>query len=139
MPFDGGRRDPERLGRFLDRQTAEEPQLDEPGLLGIDGGQPGERRVDRQQINGSLLTGDEPLVQRDPRVVTAPLLRAPRAGPLDEDLPHRDRGNGDETRTCLPILLLVLDETEIGLVDERRGLQRLARPLTSQVAPGQPP
>ena len=38
------------LGRFLDRQAAEEAQLDDPRLAGVERGEPLERRVERDHV-----------------------------------------------------------------------------------------
>ena len=49
------------------------------------------------------------------------------------------RGNRAEVRAVLPAIGSILHQAQIRLVDERRGLQRLARLLPANVAGGQPP
>ena len=130
----GGGRDAHRLGRLLDRQPAEEPQLDDARLARVELGQPGERGVERDHVDRALGRRRlQPLVERDARLAAAALQRVARARPLDQDLPHRVRGDGGEVGAVLPALGAVLEELEVRLVDERRRLQRLARALALQV------
>ena len=71
-------------------------------------------------------------VERDAVPRAAALLRVARARPLDQDLAHRVRRDGAEVRAVLPAAGLVLQEAQVGFVDERRRLQRLAGPLAAR-------
>ena len=83
--------------------------------------------------------GDERLVERDARLRAAALLRAARARPLDQDLPHRVRGNRAEVRAILPAIRPILHQAQIRLVDEAGGLKRLPGTLAAKVAGREPP
>jgi hypothetical protein len=50
VPLHRGRRYAERVGSLLDRQAAEEAQLDDASLLGVEPGQLREGTVERDQI-----------------------------------------------------------------------------------------
>ena len=95
--------------------------------------------IEREDVDGRILAGDERFVERDARAAAAALLGAARAGALDQDLPHRVRGDRAEVRPVLPAARAILEQSKVGLVHERRRLQRLARTFASQVARRQPP
>ena len=52
---------------------------------------------------------------------------------VDEDAPHRLGGDREEVRAVLVPGPVLIDEAQIGLVDERGRLQRVFRPLFGQV------
>src|SRR5262245_42254241 len=54
LALDGPGGDREDLGRLLDAQPAEEAQLDDPALAGIERGQAVERVVERDEVGGAL-------------------------------------------------------------------------------------
>ena len=56
---------------------------------------------------------------------------------LHQDPPHRPRGHGEEVRAVLPLDSVHIDQTDVGFVDECRGLERVVGALASHVAPGQ--
>ena len=58
----------------------------------------------------------------------------PRAGALHEDLSHRQRGDGQEVRLVGELARPFGGESNVGFVDERRGLQRLAWALAADVS-----
>ena len=61
-------------------------------------------------------------------------------GILDKDSPHRLGRGAKEVSTAVPMLsLLDIHEPDIGLMHQRRGLQRLTRFLLSQLGGGQLP
>ena len=107
--------------------------------LGIERREPIERLVERDEIDRSLAAGHERLVERDALARAAALLRAAGACALDQNLAHRMRRDRAEVRAVLPPSRFVLHETQIRLVDERRGLQRLAGTLAAQITRGKPP
>ena len=53
---------------------------------------------------------------------------------IDQDAPHRLRGNAKEMRAVLPSHRPLVDELQKSLVDEGRGLQRVVGTFFSQVA-----
>ena len=58
---------------------------------------------------------------------------------VDEDAAHHLRGHAEEVRAVLPAHLRLVDEPEVRLVDEGRGLEGVADALAPQVAGGEPP
>ena len=101
--------------------------------------QPLERVVEREDVEGLLAAGDQRFVERDARLRAAALQRAARAGPLDEDLPHRVRGDRAEVGAVLPAIGPVLHQAQVRLVDEAGRLERLPGPLAAQIARREPP
>jgi hypothetical protein len=53
---------------------------------------------------------------------------------VDEDLAHQLRGDAEKVGAALPARPALVDQTQVSLIDERRGLQRVPGPLAAQVA-----
>src|SRR5687767_12394966 len=138
VPFDGGGGDVHGRGRFLDGGAAEEPELDEARLFGIEVRELGQCRVEIEQVDRWLAAGDESLVEGDTVARAAALGGAARAGALDQNLTHRVRGDGAEVGAVLPPARAVLHQPQVGLVHERRRLQRLPRFLAADVTRREP-
>src|SRR5262245_21710357 len=133
-------RDPHRFGGLLDRESAEESQLDDARLALVERGEPIERRVERDEIDRALGSGRvEPFVESDARLAAAALQRIARAGALDQDLPHRVRRDRADVRAILPAFGAIFQELQVGLVHERRRLKRLPRTLSLEIVRRQPP
>ena len=58
------------------------------------------------------------------------------AGVIDQDPAHDPRCDAKEMRSILPIRAALVDETDVGLVHERGGLQGVVRPLVAKLACG---
>ena len=129
-----------RLGGFFDREPAEEAELDDARLVGVERRQALERGVERHEIEASVRRRlPAALVERDARLAAAAFERVPRAGPLDQDLTHRVRGNRAEVRPVLPAIGTILQKTKVGFVHERGRLQRLSGTFPTQVVRRQTP
>src|SRR5687768_16112418 len=64
----------------------------------------------------------------------AATLESPTAScAIDEDPPHRDRGDAEEVRAPLPLDARLIDQLEVRLVDELRGAERPAGGLAREV------
>jgi hypothetical protein len=76
------------------------------------------------------------LVQRDRGFRLRPLLGElpPRA--IDENPAHAPRGDAEEVASVLPLDLRLVDQAQVGLVDERGHLQRLIAALAPHVGSG---
>ena len=70
---------------------------------------------------------------RPPPALTAGLA----AGVLDEDAAHGLGRGGEEVAAAVPARVVRPDEPEVGLVDQGRGLERLARLLLRQPLGGE--
>src|SRR5262249_31727359 len=60
------------------------------------------------------------------------------AGVIDQQEPHGPGSDRKEVSAVLPFDVLLLDQAEIGFVDERGGLQRVTGTLPLEVALSQP-
>ena len=59
-----------------------------------------------------------------------------RPGVVHQDSSHQLSGHTEELRAILPARVVLINQFEIGLVDECRGLERVIGPLVTQVAGG---
>src|SRR5262245_19843627 len=76
VTFDRGGGDGERVGSLFNGQTAEEPELDDAGLLSVELRESLERSIERDQIDRGLIDrGEELVVQRDLHLLSAALRR----------------------------------------------------------------
>ena len=91
-------RNVERLGRFLHREPAEEPELDEPSIHRIHRGETLQRLIERQHVDRSFRRWQQALVKRHAFAMSAPLGRVPRPRALDQDLAHQARRDAEEVR-----------------------------------------
>jgi hypothetical protein len=57
---------------------------------------------------------------------------------VDQDAAHLRGRDGEEVHAIVHLERLAAEEAEIGLVDQRRGLQNVAGAFAAQVAGGQP-
>jgi hypothetical protein len=75
-------------------------------------------------------------IQRELRRAAASLALPPRARGVDENPSHQSRRHGEAVCAILPAGPLDVDEVEVGLVNEGRGLQRVRRQVARHTAPG---
>ena len=135
------------------RLAADIARLGQPEInLGIIPGYAGSQRLPRLVGRGRaleiLLTGDMipaqrayeiGLVNRVARQATAVLQRVPAPGLLDEDAAHGLGDRGEEVAAAVPaVLRFVPGHAQERLVDQGRGLERLARRLAGQPRGGEP-
>src|SRR5919197_17488 len=106
------------LCRFLDAQSAEETQLDNPAFPLVNGRQTSQRVVQRDQVCGLLLSDDCPLIERHLVRAPSPLSVLMTAGVIDEDASHQLRGDGEEVCTVLPVHVFLIDQPEIRFVNK---------------------
>ena len=60
---------------------------------------------------------------------------APRV--IDEDAAHHLRGDGEEVAAILPVDVALIEQLQVGLVDDGGGLQPVVPPLARELARGQ--
>jgi hypothetical protein len=58
---------------------------------------------------------------------------------IDQYTPHETRRHRKKVRAVLPLHVLRADQFQVGLVDERGWLERVARAFVPHVAPGDTP
>ena len=138
VPIGRAHADPQSSRRLLNGQAGKEAQFHHfPGdrfLLG----QPLQGLIQSQQFFVRSLVHDvQPVeVAALPAAAMAEALLA--SGVLDENAPHPFGGGGKEMSPAVPVLrLLLIHEPEIGLVNQRRGLERLAWGFAGQPLGGQ--
>jgi len=81
-----------------------------------------------------LVRQRQSLVERHAYPLTPSCLIALRSRDIDEDAPHQPRRHREEVRAVLPAHVLDVEQTDGGLVDERRGLQTVADPFAGHTA-----
>jgi hypothetical protein len=114
---------PERIGGLLFGETAEETTLDDLRHARLDGRDSVQRVVDLQYDLGLIVDGQVDVVERDSAPSAASLLRAGLARAIDDDVSHRQRGDGEKMRSIAPFAARLLRQLEICLVYERRRRQ----------------
>src|SRR5262249_51554514 len=69
----------------------------------------------------------------------APLLSLLTARIANQDLAHRSRRNSEKVRAVLPAWIGLIGQAQVSFVNQRRRLQRVARPLPTQMMMRNPP
>ena len=93
-----------------------------------------EASVEGHEVSASFLLKAHRLIQRHSE--TFPLAGLLTAGVVHQDLAHQPRSHSVEMRTILQARVGLIDESEVGLVDECRGLQSVALAFLPQIACG---
>ena len=119
-------RDTNHLGRLLDGQPAEESQLHDAGLVGINLGQTRQSVMKRNNLGGLLLSHVD-AIQRNLELVSSALCVVSRPCVIDQNLPHQASRDAEEMSAALPWHALI-DQPQIGLVDQRRRLKGMVLP-----------
>ena len=126
----------QRFGGLLDRQPGEEPQLDDAREALAEGFEARQGGVERHQFARALFVGDVDAVERDLVHAAAALLPRRPARVVDDDLPHRLGGDGEEVAAVRPVGPGAVDQLQVGLVHEHRGIERLPGPGAGELTPG---
>ncbi len=128
---------PHRIGRFWHRHPGKIAEFDQSRRFGIRGGKFVQRFIDREQF--ILRRGDNEIC-----IQFLNAHRIPAFGqhllppcPFDEDAPHGFRGRAEKMTAIFPALVFVSGNTQPGFVNERRGLERLARLFAGHFGGGQ--
>jgi hypothetical protein len=98
-----------------------------------------ERAVEGEQINDAALGRGDPAGRQPHGGTIGALLRPPRPRVIDQDSSHQVRCGSKKVCAVLPMVLTMGDEPEVGLADEGRGLQDVARLLLAEVVVSQFP
>jgi hypothetical protein len=131
-------RDPQRLGRLLDRQAGEVAELYQLGLGRLAGRELRQRLVDGQDVLGGARVGGGDPAEVAAVQAAASLGRVLAARILDEDATHGLGRRGEEVAPAVPARVGRADQAEVRLVDQGGGLQRLPGPLPGQPRGGEP-
>ncbi len=141
VAFDGASGDfaAQDFGDFDGGEAAEEFQLDDAGLAGVGLGEFIESVVEPDHVG--VGAGGE-AVEIDGGafgVVAAALGGEALAGVVDEDAAHDAGGHADEVGAALPGHAVELADLQVGFVDERGGLERMAGALLMEDGGGEAP
>ena len=110
------------------------------GYLGVGAGQPCEGGVDVQHLVETFGSGGGKLVEVQARATAAPFLALLATGVIDEDAAHGLGRGGEEVAAAVPVLHAVhIHQPHEGLMNQGRGLQRLARFFRGQPLSGELP
>ena len=122
------------MSGLLDGEPAKRAQLHDFREAVVDHFQALEGVIQRE--HGYLLGNDRlySLFERHALDTIASLACVVATGVVDEDPPHDLYGDPKEMSSTLPIDLPLIDESQIGFVDERRRLQSMPHPLAAKLA-----
>ena len=121
------KRDTESIGGFRHGKTAEEAQGNELGFARFDSGESFERFAESDDLLRSL-RNRVPIRQVDTLPLAAALVRVLGTGVIDQDVPHRFRGNAEEVAAILE--WLAARQPHPDFVKEGRRVERLPRFFT---------
>jgi len=122
----------EDLGGLVRGQSPEEAQLDQLRLARVEALQIAQGIVHSDDFHGASGTGVERFVQSEFGLKAAALGGVLGAGVIDQDLAHDVGCHGQEMRPVAVIRLLLAEDAEVQLVNQRGGLQGMARPFVAQ-------
>jgi len=105
-------------------------------LSRVDAGKGLHGQIERDQVFISLAANHGGILQRDMRSAGSAFKVAPPCV-VNQNSPHELGGNGKEMGAILPAHALVIDEPQVGFVNQSRGLQGVAGALPAHVTPSQ--
>jgi hypothetical protein len=88
----------------------------------------------RQRAGSTHVPGQHGTVLRFRANAQAPLRISPVSSRIGQNLTHQARTNAKELSSVFPVHVPAVDQPRVGLVDERRGLERVATRLARHVA-----
>lgn len=117
VAFDGGGRGIDDGGGFLDGKTAEVAKFDDAGAVGVEGGEFVEGAVEGDHVEVGI-DGEGDGIEIDGNGAIPTLLGIAGAGVIEEDTPHGPGGGAEEVSAVGPSGAGLIDEAEVGFVDE---------------------
>lgn len=135
----GRARNTKHVGRLLEAESREVPQLDEAFLIRIELGEAGECLVEGDDVDVSLVGGREQCLFEG-KVFGGPaaFFTAMRSRMIDQYPTHRLSRDREEMSAIPPLDMPLVDKFEVGLMYECCGLQRVVGPLSTQICSGLP-
>lgn len=131
------RGDPENLGGLLDGESSEIAQLDDPEDPVVVLFKTDESFVQLDQFFTSRHVRQYGINDRESVCSAATFLCAPMTGMVHQDLAHRPGRHSEEMGTILPSVVPYVNQLQVGLVHEGRGLQRMPVPFSRKIYSGQ--
>src|ERR1700761_8271015 len=135
IAFHRTRRNSERRSDLLYGEAAKVSQLDNLGLTGIFLLQPVECFIELRDFFKPLGRDCELILKLDSFPLANTLIGVAGTCVVDEHSPHHMCGETNEMFTAIPLHVL-LDEAQIGLIDQGGWLQCVVGPLTPHVGVG---
>src|SRR5574341_1730686 len=129
-------RDLEYLSDLGDVQPAEETQLHDLTPSRIERSQSIQRIIERDEVNTLRMSDAFGFNERDSQRLATAFGAAFGAGQIHQDAAHDLRGKDQKMGAVLPLDALVINQPQISLIDERRGLQQVSGILTRHVPLG---
>jgi len=123
VALDGGGGDADDFGAFLDGEATEEAEFDDAGLLRVDLGEAGEGVVEGDQLDVAFGGDGEGFIEGEGRHGTAAFEGRAGAGVIDQDVANDGGSDAEEVGAGLPVGAVLIDQAEVGLVDEGGGLK----------------
>src|SRR5678815_4423809 len=130
-------RGPESFSGLLETQSAEKPQLYDLALTRIDSGQRCQRIIKPYQIRSGILRDNERFVERDTQCATAALLVLMSSRVIHKNAAHYPCRDREEVGAILPVDPSDIDQANVSLVKERRGLQCVIGTLVGHITVGE--
>ena len=140
VTFHRDRGDVQHRGGFVHRQPAEEPQLHEARLPGVEPGELVEGRIESDDVRrvSWQSRGTSTSLEGHGQSPHPRFDGAARPRVIHQQTAHDVRRDGEEMRPVLPARASLIDELQVGLVHQRGGAQRMVAPLAHQVAAREP-
>ena len=121
---------------FLGGAAEKVAQFDELNLVGVERGQLVQRAIQVQQLRAVNVDPRQIVAERNALAVAAAHLRLHLARAIDQDHAHHLGGKGVKMAAILAHGLLLIQEAQIKLVDQRCSLQEIGIALTSDIGRG---
>ena len=125
-------------GRFFHRKSSEKTQFDELRLAGIQAGELVERRIEREHVDRTRLKDSHGVLYQYFVSRAAAPFRPMFACVIEEDAPHLCGGEREEVPAALHRLPLIT-QTQVGLVNQGRGLECMLTALAPKMSARQLP
>ena len=90
--------------------------------------------MEREHVTADRFHSTNLIVQGDAKDVSRTFDGVPPPCMVHEDASHHFGGDSQEVRAILPVDALMADQPEVGLMNERRRLERMVAPLSTQIS-----
>ena len=129
--LDGGGRVSHHLRGFLHRQSAEETQLDDLGLICVQRVEFLQGRIQRDDVHRLLVRDRHGVFEQNFLTCAAAPRRVMFAGVIQQDAPHLGGRDGEKMSPAVQRRTLV-DQADVRLVNQRCRLQRVFATLAAK-------
>ena len=120
-------RDCQHFGGFFHAESTEEAQLDHAGFALVYRSERVQCLVESDKFAGAPATEFGKFVEVHSFRVAAAFVSQPSSCTVEQDVPHNLRRHRKEVRPVLPVDVGYINQFQIGLMNEGRGLHRVPR------------